>query len=116
MAEQSGRGRGRHRGGQADAGTAGVPARVLPGREAGGGDRQAHDPADALGISRTRLSNLSRACATAALVVAVPVGRRTRCELADARLGIALGTLRAAVLAVGADPSCPDAADRGCCR
>ncbi|WTW99041.1 metalloregulator ArsR/SmtB family transcription factor [Streptomycetaceae bacterium NBC_01309] len=80
-------------------------------------DAPAHpaDLADALGISRTRLSNHLACLRDCGLVVAVPVGRRTRYELADTRLGTALDTLRATVLAVEADPSCPDTADKGCC-
>lgn len=73
------------------------------------------DLADALAISRTRLSNHLACLRDCGLVVAVPVGRRTRYELADARLGAALDTLRATVLAVAADPTCPDTAGQGCC-
>ncbi|MDI2130148.1 ArsR/SmtB family transcription factor [Yinghuangia seranimata] len=73
------------------------------------------DLADTLGISRTRLSNHLACLRDCGLVVAVPVGRRSRYELADARLGVALDTLRATVLAVEADPSCPDAETQGCC-
>jgi DNA-binding transcriptional ArsR family regulator len=73
------------------------------------------DLADTLGVSRTRLSNHLACLRDCGLVVAVPVGRRTRYELADARLGHALDDLRAAVLAVEADRSCADAPDKGCC-
>jgi hypothetical protein len=46
--------------------------------------------------------------------VAVPQGRRTRYELADARLAHALGDLLRLVLAV--DPAtCPDSDEKGCC-
>ena len=55
------------------------------------------------------------ACADCGLVVAVPVGRRTRYELADARLGHALNDLRTAVVAVEADRTCADAETKGCC-
>ncbi|GCD95856.1 ArsR/SmtB family transcription factor [Embleya hyalina] len=74
------------------------------------------DLADALGVSRTRLSNHLACLRDCGLVVAVPVGRRSRYELADARLATALDSLRATVLAVEANPSCPDAETRDCCR
>ncbi|SEC83704.1 MULTISPECIES: helix-turn-helix transcriptional regulator [unclassified Streptomyces] len=73
------------------------------------------DLADRLGISRSRLSNHLACLRDCGLVVAVPVGRRTRYELADARLGHALDDLRTAVLAVEADRTCPDAEEKGCC-
>ncbi|MFB6558344.1 ArsR/SmtB family transcription factor [Streptomyces sp. NPDC056400] len=73
------------------------------------------DLADALGVSRTRLSNHLTCLRDCGLVVAVPDGRRTRYELADARLGHALGHLLAAVVAVENDKTCPDAAQKGCC-
>ncbi|MFG2860345.1 ArsR/SmtB family transcription factor [Streptomyces sioyaensis] len=73
------------------------------------------DLADALGISRTRLSNHLACLRDCGLVVAVPVGRRTRYELADPRLGHALDDLRAAVVAVEADRTCADATEDGCC-
>ncbi|MFF7230836.1 MULTISPECIES: helix-turn-helix transcriptional regulator [unclassified Streptomyces] len=73
------------------------------------------DLADALGISRTRLSNHLACLRDCGLVVAVPVGRRTRYELADPRLGHALDGLRAAVVAVEADRTCADATENGCC-
>ncbi|WP_326573601.1 metalloregulator ArsR/SmtB family transcription factor [Streptomyces sp. NBC_00481] len=73
------------------------------------------DLADALEISRTRLSNHLACLRDCGLVVAVPVGRRIRYELADERLGHALGHLRTAVVAVEADRTCPDAETKGCC-
>lgn len=73
------------------------------------------DLADALGISRTRLSNHLACLRGCGLVTAVPDGRRTRYELADKRLGHALDDLRAAVIAVEADRTCPDAAVQACC-
>jgi DNA-binding transcriptional ArsR family regulator len=73
------------------------------------------DLADALGISRTRLSNHLACLRDCGLVVAVPDGRRTRYELADSRLGHALDDLRDAVVAVESDRTCPDAEDKGCC-
>ncbi|MFG3494748.1 ArsR/SmtB family transcription factor [Streptomyces sp. NPDC047928] len=78
------------------------------------------DLAEALGVSRSRLSNHLACLRDCGLVVAVPVGRRTRYELADERLGHALDDLRAAVVAVDADArpdaACPDAEGKGCCR
>ncbi|MFE0653955.1 ArsR/SmtB family transcription factor [Streptomyces sp. NPDC059534] len=73
------------------------------------------DLADDLGISRTRLSNHLACLRDCGLVVAIPDGRRTRYELADARLGDALGNLRSVVLAVEADKTCVDAETEGCC-
>lgn len=73
------------------------------------------DLADTLGISRTRLSNHLACLRDCGLVVGVPVGRRTRYELADPRLGHALDDLRAAVVAVDAGRTCPDADEKGCC-
>jgi DNA-binding transcriptional ArsR family regulator len=73
------------------------------------------DLADRLGVSRTRLSNHLACLRDCGLVVAVPVGRRTRYELADPRLGHALDDLRTAVLAVEADRTCPDAEEKSCC-
>jgi DNA-binding transcriptional ArsR family regulator len=73
------------------------------------------DLADALGISRTRLSNHLACLRDCGLVVTVPDGRRTRYELADERLGHALDDLRTAVVAVETDRTCTDAATKGCC-
>ncbi|MBB4931911.1 DNA-binding transcriptional ArsR family regulator [Lipingzhangella halophila] len=73
------------------------------------------DLADSLGISRTRLSNHLACLRDCGLVVAVPVGRRSRYELADSRLAHALDDLRTAVLAVETDKSCPEAEDKDCC-
>lgn len=73
------------------------------------------DLAEALGISRTRLSNHLACLRDCGLVVAVPVGRRTRYELADPRLGHALDDLRAAVVAVETDRSCTEAGQKDCC-
>jgi DNA-binding transcriptional ArsR family regulator len=71
--------------------------------------------AEALGVSRTRLSNHLACLRDCGLVVAVPVGRRTRYELADGRLGPALDALRTVVVAVETDRTCPDAEEKGCC-
>jgi ArsR family transcriptional regulator, cadmium/lead-responsive transcriptional repressor len=80
-------------------------------------DGPAHpaDLADSLGVSRTRLSNHLACLRGCGLVVAVPVGRRTRYELADSRLGHALTDLRSTVLAVEAGRVCAAAAENGCC-
>jgi DNA-binding transcriptional ArsR family regulator len=73
------------------------------------------DLADALGVSRTRLSNHLACLRDCGLVVTAPDGRRTRYELADERLGHALDDLRTAVIAVEEDKTCADAAEKGCC-
>lgn len=70
--------------------------------------------AEELGISRQSLSNNLACLRGCGLVVAVPEGRRTRYELADARIGHALTDLLDVVLAV--DPEyCAAAAAQGCC-
>lgn len=72
------------------------------------------DLADALGISRQSLSNNLACLRGCGLVVAVPEGRRTRYELADAKIGHALADLLEVVLAV--DPEhCAASATDGCC-
>ena len=73
------------------------------------------DLADALGVSRTRLSNHLACLRDCGLVITVPDGRRVRYELADERLGHALDDLRAAVIATIAERTCPDAATKGWC-
>ncbi|MFV2196458.1 ArsR/SmtB family transcription factor [Nocardiopsis sp. LOL_012] len=72
------------------------------------------DLAERLDVSRTRLSNHLACLRDCGLVVAVPVGRRSRYELADPRLAHALDDLRTAVLAVDTDQTCID--DREACR
>jgi ArsR family transcriptional regulator, cadmium/lead-responsive transcriptional repressor len=70
--------------------------------------------ADLLEVSRQSLSNHLACLRGCGLVVAVPEGRRTRYELADPRIGHALGDLLGLVLAV--DPAvCPAAEDEDCC-
>jgi DNA-binding transcriptional ArsR family regulator len=71
------------------------------------------DLADLLGVSRQRLSNHLACLRGCGLVVAVPQGRRTRYELADSRLGHALGDLLGVVLAVDAS-TCPADASGEC--
>src|SRR6476646_4411362 len=73
------------------------------------------DLAEALGVSRTRLSNHLACLRDCGLVVTVPDGRRPRYELADERLGHALDDLRTAVVAVETDRTCLDADAKGCC-
>lgn len=72
------------------------------------------DLAEALGISRTRLSNHLACLRDCGLVLTAPDGRRTRYELADERLGHALDELRTAVVAVETDRTCVDADEKGC--
>ena len=60
--------------------------------------------ADLMGESRANISNHLACLRGCGLVVAAPEGRRTRYELADARIGKALGDLLGLVLAV--DPNC----------
>jgi ArsR family transcriptional regulator, cadmium/lead-responsive transcriptional repressor len=62
------------------------------------------DLADSLGVSRQSMSNHLTCLRGCGLVVAVPVGRRSRYELADARLGHAIKDLLGVFLAV--DPAC----------
>ena len=70
--------------------------------------------ADALGVSRTKMSNHLACLRGCGLVVAVPEGRRTRYELAEPKLAHALGDLLGVVLAV--DPeTCAAAETEGCC-
>ncbi len=72
------------------------------------------DLADTLAVSRTKLSNHLACLRGCGLVTATAEGRRTRYDLADARLTHALGDLLGVVLAV--DPvACPDAGAQGCC-
>ncbi|CAL9335839.1 HTH-type transcriptional regulator CmtR [Streptomyces sp. enrichment culture] len=73
------------------------------------------DLADAIGVSRTRLSNHLACLRDCGLVTTEPDGRRTRYALADDRLGHALDDLRTAVVSVAADRTCPDAEAEDCC-
>ena len=65
------------------------------------------DLAELLGVSRQGVSNHLSCLRGCGLVVAVPEGRRVRYELADPRLGHALGDLLGVVLP--ADSTCPPA-------
>lgn len=79
-----------------------------------GGGRYPSDLAEEIGVSRQLISNHLACLRGCGLVVAVPEGRRTRYELADARIGHAMGDLVEVVLAV--DPACcPSSAEEGCC-
>lgn len=62
------------------------------------------DLADLAGVSRQAMSNHLACLRGCGLVVAVPEGRRSRYELADARIGHALEDLISLVLVV--DPDC----------
>lgn len=73
------------------------------------------DLADQLDIPRTRLSNHLACLRDCGLIVAVPMGRRVRYELADPRLAHTIEDLRTAVLAIESDRTCPDADEKGCC-
>ena len=67
-----------------------------------------------LDLTRSNVSNHLACLRGCGLLVAVPEGRRVRYELADARVGAALGDLLGLVLAV--DPACCPASDeQGCC-
>jgi ArsR family transcriptional regulator, cadmium/lead-responsive transcriptional repressor len=70
--------------------------------------------AQLLGVGRQNLSNHLACLRGCGLVVAVPEGRRVRYELADPRLGHALGDLLGLVLPT--DPAaCPAASTGNCC-
>jgi DNA-binding transcriptional ArsR family regulator len=72
------------------------------------------DLAERIGVSRQILSNHLACLRGCGLVVAVPEGRRSRYELADARIAAALEGLLGLVLAV--DPACCPASDaEECC-
>ena len=62
------------------------------------------DLADQAGVTRQAMSNHLACLRGCGLVVAVPQGRRSCYELADARIGHALGDLIALALVV--DPTC----------
>jgi DNA-binding transcriptional ArsR family regulator len=72
------------------------------------------DLADALGVSRTNLSNHLACLRGCGLVVAVPEGRRSRYELADGRLAHALSDLVELAMAIDPDAVCP-VDERGDC-
>jgi DNA-binding transcriptional ArsR family regulator len=72
------------------------------------------DLAEKIGVSRQILSNHLACLRGCGLVIATPEGRRSRYELADARISHALGDLIGLVLTV--DPACcPAAETEACC-
>lgn len=75
------------------------------------------DLADALGVSRQKLSNHLACLRGCGIVVAEPEGRRTRYEIADPHLTAALEALVSATLAVDEDAPCldPTCTVVGCC-
>ena len=77
------------------------------------GGRYPSDLADEIGVSRQIVSNHLACLRGCGLVVAVPEGRRSRYELADPRIGHAIGDLVGLVLAV--DPACCPTDDECCC-
>jgi ArsR family transcriptional regulator, cadmium/lead-responsive transcriptional repressor len=77
------------------------------------GGRYPSDLADEMSVSRQIVSNHLACLRGCGLVVAVPEGRRSRYELADARIAHALNDLVGLVLAV--DPNCCPNGDDGCC-
>lgn len=64
------------------------------------------DLAGVAGVSRQTMSNHLACLRGCGLVVAAPEGRRTRYELADSRIGHALGDLLSLVLVVDPDCTC----------
>lgn len=67
-----------------------------------------------LDLTRTNVSNHLACLRGCGLVVAVPEGRRTRYEIADAHLTLGIRTLMDAVLAVDEGSPCIDD-DCACC-
>jgi ArsR family transcriptional regulator, cadmium/lead-responsive transcriptional repressor len=70
--------------------------------------------AEQIGVSRQIVSNHLACLRGCGLVVAVPQGRRARYELADPRIGHALGDLMGLVLAVDPNCSCTGVDGSGC--
>jgi DNA-binding transcriptional ArsR family regulator len=80
----------------------------------GDGPGYPSDLADKIGVSRQILSNHLACLRGCGLVIAHAEGRRSRYELADARIAHALGDLVGLVLDV--DPTCcPTAETDACC-
>ena len=79
-----------------------------------GGPGYPSDLADEFGVSRQIMSNHLACLRGCGLVVAEPEGRRTRYELADKRIGVALGELIGMVVVI--DPACCPVSDtQACC-
>ena len=72
------------------------------------------DLADRLGVTRQNLSNHLACLRGCGLVVAVPEGRRSRYELADARLAHAIADLVDLTLAIDPDAVCEIDAQGAC--
>jgi DNA-binding transcriptional ArsR family regulator len=89
----------------------GTRSQILLSLRSGG--RYPSDLAEELGVSRQIVSNHLACLRGCGLVVAVPEGRRSRYELADARIAHALNDLVELVLAV--DPACCANSDSACC-
>ena len=70
--------------------------------------------ADDLGVTRQSMSNHLGCLRGCGLVVSIPEGRRTRYELADARLTHALADLHDVVLVTDPD-ACAEADEKECC-
>lgn len=77
------------------------------------GGRYPSDLADEMSVSRQIVSNHLACLRGCGLVVAAPEGRRSRYELADARIAHALNDLLGLVLEV--DPNCCDASEANDC-
>jgi ArsR family transcriptional regulator, cadmium/lead-responsive transcriptional repressor len=86
-------------------------ASILLGLRDGG--RYPSELADEIGVSRQIVSNHLACLRGCGLVVAVPEGRRSRYELADARIAHALRDLVGLVLEV--DPACCATVAEGQC-
>lgn len=70
--------------------------------------------AERLGVSRQIVSNHLSCLRGCGLVLAIPEGRRSRYELADPRIGHALGDLMGLVLDVDPNCLCRGADGQGC--
>lgn len=64
--------------------------------------------AENLGLSRTNVSNHLACLRGCGIIIAEPEGRRTRYEIADPHITVALENLVAVVLAVDSDVECVD--------
>lgn len=73
--------------------------------------------AESLDLTRTNVSNHLACLRGCGIVVAAPEGRRTRYEIADPHLALALSSLVSVVLAVDEGAPCADGSCEvpGCC-